>query len=248
METWCRLSNRSPDFSIHRSQVDFWVSCVAGLPSDSKQTLITVGKNMFLPDAQARYPAFFLGDAISEINRSAAGQPGRLGTTFSAADYQALLSTVGQFLSDERRGVRRVLDIINTRKRKLSPVPSRRAKTWRGARCAGLYRYAHAAHERTAMEYARLLSGSALATALVLTSGCGTSPSSMNSSLCQNTASTSATATVNPAGCAVLARDTSACAAERQSRRTDRLLARFFVSGQADQTEHRGPSRIRRTA
>ena len=86
-----------------------------GLPSDSKQTLITVGKNMFLPDAQARYPAFFLGDAISEINRSAAGQPGRLGTTFSAADYQALLSTVGQFLSDERRGVRRVLDIINTR-------------------------------------------------------------------------------------------------------------------------------------
>ncbi|HMY57680.1 MAG TPA: YHYH protein [Pseudomonadota bacterium] len=67
------------------------------------------------------------------------------------------------------------------------------------------------------MEYARLLSGSALATALVLTSGCGTSPSSMNSSLCQNTASTSATATVNPAGCAVLARDTSACAAERQA-------------------------------
>jgi len=38
-----------------------------------------------------------------------------LGSTFAAADYQALLSTVGTFLSDERRGVRRILDIVNTR-------------------------------------------------------------------------------------------------------------------------------------
>ncbi len=86
-----------------------------GLPGDTKQTLLTVGKNFYLPDGQSRYPAFFLGDALGEINRSAAGQPGILGTSFSAADYQSLLTTVGNFLSDERRGVARVLDIVSTR-------------------------------------------------------------------------------------------------------------------------------------
>ncbi len=86
-----------------------------GLPTDDKQILLQVGKNLFTPDPSGRYPAFFLGDAMSEINRSGAGQPGTLGSTFAAADYQALLSTVGTFLSDERRGVRRILDIVNTR-------------------------------------------------------------------------------------------------------------------------------------
>jgi hypothetical protein len=87
-----------------------------GLPTDSKQILLTVGKNMFTPDASGRYPAFFLSDALSEVNRSEAGQPGVLGSSFSAADYQALLSSVGSFLADERRGVRRVLDIVGTRR------------------------------------------------------------------------------------------------------------------------------------
>lgn len=67
------------------------------------------------------------------------------------------------------------------------------------------------------MKTARLLSCSVLATTLSLASGCGTTPSSMNSTLCQLTNSTSATATMNPNGCAVLSRDTSACAAERQA-------------------------------
>jgi hypothetical protein len=85
------------------------------LPSDDKQVLQKLGQNLFAPDPSGRYPAFYLGEALSEINRSGAGQPGVWGTAFTADDYQALLATVGSFLRDERRGVRRLLDIINTR-------------------------------------------------------------------------------------------------------------------------------------
>jgi hypothetical protein len=85
------------------------------LPSDDKQVLQKLGQNLFSPDPSGRYPAFYLGEALSEINRSGAGQPGVWGATFTASDYQALLATVGSFLRDERRGVRRLLDIISTR-------------------------------------------------------------------------------------------------------------------------------------
>lgn len=54
-------------------------------------------------------------------------------------------------------------------------------------------------------------------TCLALASGCGTTPASMNTGQCLLSGSTSATATVNPAGCAVLSRDTSSCTAERQA-------------------------------
>jgi len=86
-----------------------------GLPHDDKQVLVRIGQNLFTPDTLGRYPAFLLSDAMGEIDRSAAGMPGVLGTNFTIADYEAVLRTVGQFLSDERRGVRRLLDILNTR-------------------------------------------------------------------------------------------------------------------------------------
>lgn len=86
-----------------------------GLPTDEKQVLLRVGQNALRPDGSGRHPAFYLGDAVSEINRSDAGQPGRLGDRYSAADQRALWSTIGTFLSDERRGARRLLNVISTR-------------------------------------------------------------------------------------------------------------------------------------
>lgn len=52
---------------------------------------------------------------------------------------------------------------------------------------------------------------------VALALGCDPSPAGMNSGLCQLTDSTTASATVNPAGCAVLSRDTSACEATRKA-------------------------------
>lgn len=86
-----------------------------GLLTDEKQILLQVGQNALQPDGSGRHPAFYLGNAISEINRSGAGQPGTLGQVFTAADHRALWSTIGTFLSDERRGARRLLNVISTR-------------------------------------------------------------------------------------------------------------------------------------
>ena len=54
-------------------------------------------------------------DVLIELNRPGAGSPGVRGTDLSAADQQALLATIGQFLSDNQRGARRVIDIIRAR-------------------------------------------------------------------------------------------------------------------------------------
>lgn len=86
-----------------------------GLPTDEKHVLLTVLQNALQPDASGRYPAFYLGDAISEINRPQAGSPGTLGQVFAPADYRALWSTLGNFLTDERRGARRLLQVVSSR-------------------------------------------------------------------------------------------------------------------------------------
>lgn len=86
-----------------------------GLPVDSKRTFLTVAERLFVPERRGLTPAFLLSDAIGEINRYLAGDPVVLHQSFGPADYQMLLATAGQFMSDERRGLRRVLDIVNTR-------------------------------------------------------------------------------------------------------------------------------------
>lgn len=85
------------------------------LPADTQNTLVAVGQNMFRADASGRYPADYLGDVLTALNRPGAGDPALRGTELSSADQQALLATIGQFLSDNQRGARRVIDIIRAR-------------------------------------------------------------------------------------------------------------------------------------
>ena len=85
------------------------------LPLDPQNTLLAVGKNLFRADASGRYPADYLGETVVELNRPAAGTAGLRGTDLTAAEQQALLTTVGQFLADNQRGARRIVDIIRAR-------------------------------------------------------------------------------------------------------------------------------------
>ena len=86
-----------------------------GIPADTQNTLIAVGQDLFRSDASGRYPADYLGDVVTALNRPAAGNATARGTDLSAADQQAILLTIGQFLSDNQRGARRVIDIVRAR-------------------------------------------------------------------------------------------------------------------------------------
>lgn len=87
-----------------------------GLPTDTGQVLITIGRNFMRSDSSGRYPGANLSDSISEINRARAGEPGVRGTDFDEIDYREVLQTLGKTLLDEKRGVRRILDVIEARK------------------------------------------------------------------------------------------------------------------------------------
>jgi hypothetical protein len=86
-----------------------------GLPADPMQVLLQLGRNLYQPDASGLYPAFRLLSVIHEVDRAGAGQPGLLGTPLGQADYQSILLTVGQFLTNEQRGGARLVDIIQSR-------------------------------------------------------------------------------------------------------------------------------------
>lgn len=85
------------------------------LPADTENSLLAVGKNLFRADPSGRYPADYLGETVVELNRPAAGAPGLRGTDLTAAEVQAQLLSIGQFLADNQRGARRVVDIIRAR-------------------------------------------------------------------------------------------------------------------------------------
>ena len=85
------------------------------LPADPQDTLLAVGQNLLRADPSGRYPADYLGETLVELNRPAAGAPGVQGSDLTAAEVQALLATVGQFLADNQRGARRIVDIIRAR-------------------------------------------------------------------------------------------------------------------------------------
>lgn len=86
------------------------------LPLDSGQVQLQILRNVFRADSAGLYPGYRLANAIGEIDRKSAGQAGVTGTDFDASDYQALLAGLAQFLGDEKRGVRRLLEIIPTRR------------------------------------------------------------------------------------------------------------------------------------
>jgi hypothetical protein len=85
------------------------------LPADTQHTLITVGQNLFRSDSTGRYPMDYFGDIVNAINRPNSGDPAIRGTDLGLADQQTLLLTLGQFLADNQRGARRVVDIIRSR-------------------------------------------------------------------------------------------------------------------------------------
>ncbi len=86
-----------------------------GLPADAEQVLLRIGQNLFKPDDGGGYPAFWLMNAIFEINRHDAGMPNVMGSALRTVDYQWIVQVVGYFLADHKRGGARLLDIVQSR-------------------------------------------------------------------------------------------------------------------------------------
>lgn len=111
------LKGLGPLFDPDSGAVDGLLAVLRrGLPTDRDQVLVTLGRNFLRSDPTGRYPASYLSDSIAEISRARAGAPGVRGTDFDEADYREVLSSLGQTLLDEKRGVRRILDVIAARR------------------------------------------------------------------------------------------------------------------------------------
>jgi hypothetical protein len=85
----------------------------AARAGDSKQTLVSLLRNMYLQSEPGRSVISDVIDGIVEVHRQ---QPFvDRGKPLSAADYSAVFNGVANFLDEERRGLRRFIAIIKTR-------------------------------------------------------------------------------------------------------------------------------------
>ena len=106
----------APLFDPQNGAVDGlgWVA-LRSLPADPDQVMLQLGKNLLKADLNGLYPAYRLGDVLSEIHRARAGEAGVYGSDLSEADMASITQGLGAFLADPMRGAVRLVDIVQNR-------------------------------------------------------------------------------------------------------------------------------------
>ena len=82
--------------------------------SDANGVLAELFRNLFTPHRRGRTPLGEIADSIGEVHR--ARPHAELGAPFAREDYSAILRGVADFMDEEKRGLRKFIDIIKGRK------------------------------------------------------------------------------------------------------------------------------------
>lgn len=82
--------------------------------SDAGGVLAELFRNLFTPHRRGRTPLGEIADSIGEVNR--ARPHAELDVPFAREDYAAILRGVADFMDEEKRGLRKFIDIIKGRK------------------------------------------------------------------------------------------------------------------------------------
>lgn len=107
----------APLFDAQNGAVDGlgWIA-LRSLPADPNQVMLQLGRNLLRADLNGLYPAYRLGDVISEIHRARAGESGVYGSDLNEADLASITGSLGAFLADPMRGAVRLVDIVQNRR------------------------------------------------------------------------------------------------------------------------------------
>ncbi|MFT3754961.1 MAG: hypothetical protein QM769_03275 [Pseudoxanthomonas sp.] len=83
----------------------------SSLVAAPKQVLVRLLASLYRSDSLGKHPMFQLTDAIAEVNRA---RPGATGD-YNGDDYRDILANTGKFLIDQKRGLLRFIQIVQSR-------------------------------------------------------------------------------------------------------------------------------------
>ncbi|MBL9002977.1 MAG: hypothetical protein JNJ46_01960 [Myxococcales bacterium] len=110
------LRKLAPFFDPQHGAIDGvgWVA-LRSLPADPDQVMLQLARNLLKADLTGLYPAYRLGDVLSEIHRARAGESAVYGSELGEADMASITQGLGAFLADPMRGAVRLVDIVQNR-------------------------------------------------------------------------------------------------------------------------------------